>query len=266
MNPLEIDGERAESSFSSRRCQATGHRLRLVPFSQRQSLLAQLGRDRAQGGFFFPAVNAVLNKTSTAPARAAHPCPFLPETPSFLPPAPSGARGVCCCASPRFSQDSHLPLGQTGSCLLEGLVWGFPWGQSLRRGDERNVPKRGTGAAPRRSDVAADFSATRFPFRPGSYILSLFQSRPWPAAWRRSRRGEPPSPAPGKPGCQLSGSGTGRAPAPPALGPAGSRPAGIGAVEQKSLRGEDQPRDKTSIGSGTSLSPSWGLLDLSVLE
>lgn len=47
------------------------------------------------------------------------------------------------------------------------------------------------------------------PSRPGSCILSLFQSRPWPAAWRRSRRGEPP---PGKPGCQLSGSGAGRAP------------------------------------------------------
>ena len=49
------------------------------------------------------------------------------------------------------------------------------------------------------------------PSRPGSCILSLFQSRPWPAAWRRSTRGEAP-PLPGKPGCQLSGSGAGRAP------------------------------------------------------
>lgn len=92
------------------------------------------------------------------------------------------------------------------------------------------------------------------PSRPVSCILSLFQSRPWPAAWRRPRRGEPPW---GSPAASCRAAAQAGPPAPPALGPAGSGPAAIGAAEQKNLRGgqaqeqnRHQPRSQPAPTAG----------------
>lgn len=91
--------------------------------------------------------------------------------------------------------------------------------------------------------------------RPGSCISSLFQSRPWPAAWRRSTRGKPPPAPPGSPAASCRAAAQAGPPAPPALGPAGSGPAGIGAAEQKSLirgqvrgQNQDQPQPAPTLG------------------
>lgn len=106
------------------------------------------------------------------------------------------------------------------------------------------------------------------PSRPVSCILSLFQSRPWPAAWRRPRRGEPPL---GKPGCQLSGSGAGRAP-----GTSCPRPCRLGAgcdrgSGTKELQRRTSPGRKSASAPGPACPqlgdatrPSWGLLILPV--
>lgn len=102
------------------------------------------------------------------------------------------------------------------------------------------------------------------PSRPVSCILSLFQSRPWPAAWRRPSRGEPPL---GQPGCQLSG----RAPATSCPRPCRLRAACDRGSGTKELQRRTSPGTKSAsapvpacphLGDGTC--PSWRLLILPV--
>lgn len=88
------------------------------------------------------------------------------------------------------------------------------------------------------------------PSRPVSCSLSLFQSRPWPAAWRRPRRGEPPW---GSPAASCRAAAQAGPPAPPALGPAAR-----GQRNKRTLE-EDKPRNKISISSsGPRLPPPRG--------
>lgn len=204
MNPLEIGCERAERSFSTSRRGATGHRLPpgaaepgpLFPLSQRPAAVPTGATGKGpRSGRIFPAVNPFLNKSPMVPARAARPARFSRRHQvSSLPPRRGGA--FCCCCSPRLerdrlTQDSHLPPGQTGSCLLEGLFRSFSWGGRPFAAEMRKISTPGCVKLRHFKAMSLvisqilDFLSSP-PTRPGSCILSLFQSRPWPAAWRRS--------------------------------------------------------------------------------
>lgn len=105
--------------------------------------------------------------------------------------------------------------------------------------------------------VPGSFSNPRFlpffffpPRGPGSCILSPFQSRPRPAAWRRWERGEPP------PAARLPAVGQRRRQGPSTSAPKGSGLSGLGAGNKRSRRG-DKPRDKISLGPCPCLPPAW---------
>lgn len=229
MNPLEIGCERAEGSFSASGRGATGqpppqgsaagaagtgHRPPpgaaepgpLFPLSQLPAAVPAGATGKGKrSGRIFPAVNPVLNKTSiwTQPGLPAlpAPCPFLPETPRFLPPAPSGGfaaddlpgwRGTGSRRAPTFLPVSLAPAS---SRVYLGAFPGVgPFAAEMRKTSTPGCVK------PRHFKATSLVISQILDFlyspssRLGSCILSLFQSRPWPAAWRRSTRGEPPPP------------------------------------------------------------------------
>lgn len=242
-------------------------RERLCPLCQRPGryLLLQLGKDRTQSGFF-SAVNRVLNKkprwSQAGLLRPARRC--RRHQLSSLPPR----RGVCCCWSPRLerdrlTEDSHLPRGQTGCCLLEGLFRVFfpvdrPFAAEIGK-----CPHPGEWSCvslKRCRRLFLKHSISSVPHLPGQSAASCPSSK---VALGRQLGGDQAGESPpwGSPAASCRAG----PPPPPALGPAGSGPPAIGAAEQKNFRGgqaqeqnQHQPRSQPAPTSGMELARVGG--------
>lgn len=179
---------------------------------------------------------------------------------SSLPPR----RGVCCCWSPRLerdrlTEDSHLPGGQTGCCLLEGLFRVFfpvdrPFAAEI--GKRPHPGARSCVTLKRCRRLFLKYSISSVPHLPGQSAASCPSSK---AALGRQLGGDQGGESPpwGSPAASCRAAAQAGPPAPPALGPAGSGPAAIGAAEQKDFRGgraqeenQHQPRSQPAPASG----------------